>query len=872
MGKVTEELSALITKQVQDHGIVVWYDPDLAYGDVVNQLHLPETTVLRYQGSFFDLRHRLEPFLEFVDEDGRFQANIETPPRLLLYVPVDRTKTQHALIEAEAAGTVMEPGGSPWQRNTRLKVLAERVFKIIAPDRASVIAAEVEAGRRTLAELDWLADQTGEWGALKLIFGTTAVADVVLAFLSSDTHDEAILAKQALPELTSLCATELGLRIRADQPVGQVRHELCRSLLLAELALKVSAAGGDTSKLAAIPIPDAARPCEQLLAVCQQWRNRLDLRESYVAWANTIQMEAQILGLGLQAPTLTDVETFACVESLLLEWAEAQLLDGALPDALDLITRRKTSFWSLYTGEYQLRWTLLELAAQLLLTADRIATELKSVRKDARAMVEAYTTGIPGALGELALPWYMLDRYYRHLEHRYTLLDLHLEGQHAQLETLMASVRRRYMDIVGQCAERLAEALVTSSFEVEGPLRQDEVFRRQVRQRATEGKIAYLLVDALRYEMGQELLEGLGDGFDIMLRPAIGQLPTITEVGMAALMPEADEGMELVDVGAGRVGIAVGDTLLKDRASRVKHFQSKVQERTVVLKLNDLMKPTKRRQQEIIEADIVLVTSQEIDRRGEETEDEEEARQFMDSVLEKLRRGIRRLASLGVQQMVIVADHGHLFVEEPDEAMKIDPPGGQTVDLHPRVWIGRGGMAAPGFIRVPASQLGLAGDLELAFPRGLACFRTRGSSRGYCHGGISLQEVVIPVASLSVREPQPSTMDTATVLLNLAKPTITTRFFSVEARYVIGGLFGDDTRRINVVIRAQRSEVGVAAMAAYGFEEGTQEIVLEKDRPNAITMMLTTEVEASTVSVHVLDATTHVELATLKNIPVDIAM
>ena len=36
MGKVTEELVALITKQIQDHGIVVWYDPERVYGDVVN--------------------------------------------------------------------------------------------------------------------------------------------------------------------------------------------------------------------------------------------------------------------------------------------------------------------------------------------------------------------------------------------------------------------------------------------------------------------------------------------------------------------------------------------------------------------------------------------------------------------------------------------------------------------------------------------------------------------------------------------------------------------------------------------------------------------------------------------------------------------
>jgi hypothetical protein len=216
--------------------------------------------------------------------------------------------------------------------------------------------------------------------------------------------------------------------------------------------LKVRAAGGDTSPFAAIPIPDAAQPCEQLLAVCQQWRNRLDLRESYVAWANKVQTEAQVLGLGLQAPTLTEVETFACGESLLLDWAEAHMLDGAMSKALDMITRRKTSFWSLYTGEYQLRWMLLELAAQLLLTADRIAIELKSVRNDAKAMIEAYTTGIPGAGSEPPLPWYVLNRAHRHLEHRYALLDLHLEGQHTQLEALMAAVRRQYMDVVGQCA------------------------------------------------------------------------------------------------------------------------------------------------------------------------------------------------------------------------------------------------------------------------------------------------------------------------------------------------------------------------------------------------------------------------------------
>jgi len=156
MEQVTDEIVALITKQMQDHGLIVWYDSEQVYDEVVDQVRLPETTVLRYHGSFLELRHRLEPFLEFVDDEGRFHVDSETPPRVLIYVPLARGMTQHALIEAEAAGVVMEPGGSPWQRNTRLKLLAERVFKRIAPDRAGAIAAEVEAGRRTLAELDWL--------------------------------------------------------------------------------------------------------------------------------------------------------------------------------------------------------------------------------------------------------------------------------------------------------------------------------------------------------------------------------------------------------------------------------------------------------------------------------------------------------------------------------------------------------------------------------------------------------------------------------------------------------------------------------------------------------------------------------------------
>ena len=55
-GVVTKHLHDLISKQVDDHGAVVWYDPGGVYANAAAALELPDTTVLRYEGSFLALR------------------------------------------------------------------------------------------------------------------------------------------------------------------------------------------------------------------------------------------------------------------------------------------------------------------------------------------------------------------------------------------------------------------------------------------------------------------------------------------------------------------------------------------------------------------------------------------------------------------------------------------------------------------------------------------------------------------------------------------------------------------------------------------------------------------------------------------------
>lgn len=62
-GIVSDYLRDLIEKQVENRGTVVWYDPESCYADFAERLSLPDTTVECYDGSFFELRSRIEPLM-----------------------------------------------------------------------------------------------------------------------------------------------------------------------------------------------------------------------------------------------------------------------------------------------------------------------------------------------------------------------------------------------------------------------------------------------------------------------------------------------------------------------------------------------------------------------------------------------------------------------------------------------------------------------------------------------------------------------------------------------------------------------------------------------------------------------------------------
>ncbi len=876
MGIVSEYVRNLIAKQVDDNGLVVWYDPDGAYSEAVEVLDLPDTTVLRYEGSFVRLRWEI---------DQKKLMDSEEPPRLVVYVPMAQEETHHALIELEAAGVVMQPGQQPPSRNTRLAVVARNALKsVLGDETAAHVEKQTEAGKLTLADLNALADKGGEIskGVIALIFGTGNPQEVALSFLDSDRFDESVIKKEARGELVELLRRDFGFDAPDVTELADLRRRLSRHVLMTDL---VSGLGDAVpSKLASVPVASTSTTTDACKALARAWRLRRDTRESYVAAARHVEQEFGLAALEFDPWVIEALETFPAIEKALLRHAENRLLEKTDGEILTLAESRLSRFWCDVEPRLQTRWALVASAAEVLLEADRIEQVLKTPPESVVGMINAYAEGLE--------PWCLLDTHHRHMESRWHNFEPYGDD-HDSIEKLVIRARQRYTEVGSGIARCFLQQLMRGGIPKAGSslptvhcllptdiLRQRDVFESHVKPSLGNGKIAYVWVDALRFEMGRELARLLREDFEVELNVALAAVPTVTEIGMAALLPGAHADAKVVTAGGGKLALEISGTVVKDRKDRVAFLKKHAGVAVFDAKLDGLLpKPSKKVREGIANAQLILVTSQEIDELCEK-DNITQARRQMDGVLNDLRRGLRVLLDLGVQRIVLAADHGHLFGEELSEDMKVDAPGGETVDLHRRVWVGHGGKADDAFLRTHLSTLDMQGEFDLATPWTFACFKVKGGARAYFHGGLSPQELLVPVMTIGPSAKPtsgPPVGITWTIIPGSQK--LSTRFFSVQITGVNTGLFDIVPPKVRVELRAKRKTISRAVSASYGFEEATGDVALRNDEENTkniaantVTLMVVEEPGQKYVGLYLLDAATGAELSRLEKIEVAIAM
>jgi hypothetical protein len=190
-----------------------------------------------------------------------------------------------------------------------------------------------------------------------------------------------------------------------------------------------------------------------------------------------------------------------------------------------------------------------------------------------------------------------------------------------------------------------------------------------------------------------------------------------------------------------------------------------------------------------------------------------------------------------------------------------------------------GGTSEPSYLRTSLTSLGVDSEFDIATPWTFAVFKAKGGGRAYFHGGLSPQELVIPVVVMhsAMKSPAPSTGIQWTLTPGTAK--LTTRFFSVQIAGSQLSLFGFEPPKVRLELRANKKCVSRPVSASYGFEDATGEVKLKlahndknQIESNTVTVMLSEDISQKTIGVYLLDATTGAELAAPLTVDVAISM
>ena len=401
-------------------------------------------------------------------------------------------------------------------------------------------------------------------------------------------------------------------------------------------------------------------------------------------------------------------------------------------------------------------------------------------------------------------------------------------------------------DLLGRFVAAVADGVLDTG----DLMRQGEVHDRFVD--ATEGRCAYVWVDALRYELGVELAEALGEITDqVEMHAAVAAAPTITQVGMANLLPGASNGLRL-SLDGERLDVSVGGTAVDTVADRCNLLRAR-HGNVANLDLNDASQKGERALGNAVsDADLVLIRSQEVDAAGESDLLSVAWADFQ-NVVNLLAGVIARLAQCGVDRVVVSADHGFIALSDglgPDRT--IDAPSGAVGITKRRFFVGKGGTPNPATARIPLASLGMPGDLDLVVPKGLAVFKA-GGGRQFFHGGLSPQELVVPVVVVELlRVPPPQKVR---VNVAVAGGRITTGVFAASLSFE-GDLF---TSEVTVRVVAGRGNGAPVAriVSGDGYDPDTGAVMVAANEHRVLTFQVTENLDADTaVELQVFDART----------------
>src|SRR5690606_1748118 len=114
------------------------------------------------------------------------------------------------------------------------------------------------------------------------------------------------------------------------------------------------------------------------------------------------------------------------------------------------------------------------------------------------------------------------------------------------LGMLIEHTRKKYFGFWTKLQKSYQQLIQDNGWHFDKTLRNSRLFDKTIAPLLKNGeRIAYFMVDALRFELGKELARQLDQRFEVRLTPCVAFVPTVTRYAMAALLPGAERSLEL---------------------------------------------------------------------------------------------------------------------------------------------------------------------------------------------------------------------------------------------------------------------------------------------------------------------------------------
>jgi len=699
--------------RAKHHDTILWFDASEEYAALLD--HLTDVPLWRYEGSLLKLRYRL-----IMRSPGQ---------RTVVYLPLRQE-------EAE----VLQPFF------TTSLIFRERLYRFLRrqgldfPDDPQV-AHELRALLPRLAARSigkgrefWEYNLANLERARETLLGN--FDDALLRFLAQPHTTLTGLKREKLDGLFfAQLESAYGLAAVPEDAPDEVARRLAAQLILtcvyiqAEVNLREHG-----SELEDFPYPvRLAEPLyrDRCWNFVTRWQNDRTYKQAYTRLADELQVRYDLTRWAVGLPHdvgLTLRDTFANVQEAL--WTHVEKTLESLESKNEwrtwlqthdgLIATRADDFWAREGRDPG--WRLLDLVRDLLTAIHGMRYQLDRWARPSEMLHDYAKSG------------YCIDQDYRRLREA-------LDTSSRSHDRLRDCCARSYRDILRRMNDRFCTLLeAEGQWPSEALPAQDAFWVQTMGELKMGRKMAMMFVDALRYELGQELwqaLESENVGDQRQLTARLAAIPTVTPIGMAALLPGGDRRQVAygddweVTIEDPLRGLRSGN--LKDKDARRQWLERHLDD-VAFYNLEELLN-TPANQIPEVAAYIVFDTT--LDAVGETAS--KLAWNAFGMLLQSVKKGVHKLLALGVNEVHVVADHGFLLLDEVGEHEKVSVGDVPALAKKSRYVVGQHlGRTDQLRFPVPGSR-----DLVAWFPRGIGCFRTPGPYN-YVHGGLSLQELLVP--------------------------------------------------------------------------------------------------------------------------------